>query len=104
MHLQSIEDWKQALKASETQTIMVFKHSTRCGVSRFVLRNVEGELKSVAGKIDQAYFLDLLAHRDISTAIANDTGVEHQSPQLIVMRDKKAIYHASHYEIELANI
>ena len=41
-------------------------------------------------------YLDLLNHRDISGAIAERLGVVHQSPQLIVIKNGKAIAHASH--------
>lgn len=47
------------------------------------------------------YFLDLLAHRDISNKIASDFEVTHQSPQMIVLKDGKAIKNASHQAISL---
>ena len=43
-------------------------------------------------------------HRDISNAVATLTGVRHQSPQAIVLRDGKPVYHASHYDIEAEHI
>ena len=80
------------------QTVLIFKHSTRCGVSRSVLRQFENEFDS-AIKITP-YFLDLLEHRDISNEIASRFGVVHQSPQLIVIKEGKAIYNASHDSID----
>jgi len=84
--------------ASFEQTVLIFKHSTRCGVSRSVLRQFENEFDS-AIKITP-YFLDLLEHRDISNEIASRFGVVHQSPQLIVIKEGKAIYNASHDSID----
>jgi len=46
------------------------------------------------------YYLDLLTYRPISNRIAELFSVQHQSPQLILIRDGKAIYHASHSEID----
>jgi len=45
------------------------------------------------------YLLDLLSHRDLSSGIAQRSGVWHESPQLIVLKDKKVKAHASHYDI-----
>jgi bacillithiol system protein YtxJ len=45
------------------------------------------------------YFLDLLEHRDISNEIVIRFGVVHQSPQLILIKDGKAVYNASHSDI-----
>jgi bacillithiol system protein YtxJ len=46
------------------------------------------------------YFLDLIAHRDVSNAIAEKSGVTHQSPQLIVIHNGQVVYDASHGEID----
>ena len=48
----------------------------------------------------ELYFLDLLAHRSISNEVAERFGVVHQSPQLIVIKDGKAVYDASHSDID----
>ncbi len=47
------------------------------------------------------YFLDLLSYRDISNKIASIFNVPHQSPQLIVIKNGKSIYDASHSEIDV---
>lgn len=50
------------------------------------------------------YFLDLLAYRSISNEIESRFDVVHQSPQLIVLENGKAIYNASHQNIDLDKI
>ncbi len=47
----------------------------------------------------ETWFLDLLAHRDLSAAIAAELGVQHQSPQVILVRNGQAVYSASHSAI-----
>ena len=47
-----------------------------------------------------AYFLDLIAHRDISNEIASRFGVYHESPQLILIKNGKAVYDVSHSDID----
>ena len=46
------------------------------------------------------FYLDLIAHRDVSNAIAADSGIEHQSPQLIVLKNGKPVYDGSHNMIQ----
>lgn len=50
------------------------------------------------------YFLDLIEHRDISNEIATRFGVVHQSPQLIVIKDGKAVYNDSHESIDATKL
>lgn len=96
-----LEDINQ-LDAVETESfeklVVIFKHSTRCHISRAVLRQFENEFDS-KGKISP-YFLDLLQYRDISNEIAKRFDVVHQSPQIIVIKDGKAVYNASHDRID----
>lgn len=99
-NLTSVEDLHAALEASNTQPVVLFKHSTRCSVSLMAKRMLDSTWNL---PID-AYFLDLLAHRDVSNAIAEELQVEHQSPQLIVVKDGEAIHHASHGAINVDQV
>lgn len=92
----------EIVDASFKQPILIFKHSTRCGVSRSVLKRFESEF-DLAEKITP-YFLDLLEHRDISNEIASRFGVVHQSPQLIVIKSGNTVYDASHDSIDAHNL
>lgn len=83
---------------SNQKPIVIFKHSTRCSISRMALKRFESEY-DIDESID-TYFLDLLEHRDISNEIASRFGVYHQSPQLILIKDGKAIYDVSHDSID----
>ena len=62
------------------------------------LKQFENEFNS-SDKVTP-YFLDLIAHRDISNEIANRFGVTHQSPQLILIKEGKAVYNVSHSDID----
>ena len=73
----------------------VFKHSTRCNISSMVKNRVEREWN-----LDfPVYYLDLLNYRSVSNFIASATNIEHESPQLIVFQNGKAIYNGSHSAI-----
>lgn len=90
--------------AESAQTpVLIFKHSTRCPVSRMALRNFEQEYDIEEGT-HKAYYLDLLKHKDISNEIAERFGVYHQSPQVILIKDGKAVYDTSHHEIDAGEI
>lgn len=88
---------------SETKPVVIFKHSTRCSISRFALKQFDAEFNYDDRQIDW-YLLDLLSHRDISNEIANRYEVTHQSPQIIVIKNKKAIYHDSHDGIDASDL
>lgn len=50
------------------------------------------------------YYLDLLKHRDVSNAIVDKIAVKHESPQALVIKNGKCIYHASHNVISAEEI
>ena len=91
----------EIMSLSNENPVAIFKHSTRCSVSRMALKQFENEFDS-SDKVTP-YFLDLIAYRDVSNEIANRFGVQHQSPQLILIKEGKAIYNASHSDID-ANV
>lgn len=97
--IESEEDWQKAMEASFHSPVVVFKHSTRCGISAMVKRQFEREWNYQEDEI-LPFLLDLLQHRSISNRIAMETGVYHESPQLILLRNGKAIHHASHNSID----
>ena len=93
--LESMEDLDAAIEESKTKKVALFKHSTRCSISSMVLSKFERAVEK-SDKDVSYYFLDLIAHRDISNEIANRLDVEHQSPQLLVLENGLVIKHASH--------
>jgi bacillithiol system protein YtxJ len=98
VQLTNLTQLEDIVGLSNEKPIAIFKHSTRCSISRMALKQFEREFDS-ADKITP-YFLDLLLHRDISNEIASRFGVIHQSPQLIVIKEGKSVYDASHSDIQ----
>lgn len=80
---------------SATKTQVLFKHSTRCGISSMVMRQFVEAYQLTEKDID-LYYLDLLNYREISNEIANKFQVLHESPQLIVIKNGVVVAHASH--------
>ena len=83
---------------SNEKPAVIFKHSTRCSVSRMALKQFETEY-DLKDAVD-VYFLDLLEHRAISNEIATRFGVYHQSPQLLLIKEGKSVYDVSHSDID----
>lgn len=101
-YIKTIGDLAAIESESFERLAVIFKHSTRCHISKFALRQFETEFNS-DGKT-APYFLDLLEHRDISNEIASRFGVVHQSPQLIVLKEGKVIFTTSHESIDANKI
>ena len=99
-HMEQLDELKEE---SAVQPVLIFKHSTRCNISRMALKNFEREYSIDVAQV-KPYFLDLLEHRDISNEIASRFGVMHQSPQLIMLVDGKPVYSASHNEIDAETV
>lgn len=88
---------------SNSHPVAIFKHSTRCGISRSVLKQFEKNY-NLKDKNIKLYFLDLLQNRDISAEIATRFGVQHESPQMIVLKNGAVVHHDSHGSIDVAHL
>ena len=89
------QHWSELLEASNDAPQLVFKHSTRCSISAMVLNRFESSTLFQKGLLT-CWFLDLIAHRDLSNMIATQTNVQHESPQCIVLHKGQVIYAESH--------
>lgn len=78
---------------------VIFKHSTICSISSWVMRSFEKDENHPESGVTY-YLLDLITYRDISNAIAENYGVRHESPQVLVVKDGQVVAHASHHSIE----
>ncbi len=94
----SVSQLDEIVEKSKTKTVLVFKHSTRCGISRMVLNQFEREFIFEEGNLE-LYILDLLSYRNVSNEIALRFEVVHQSPQLLVIKNGICVKHGSHQEI-----
>ncbi|WP_225035756.1 bacillithiol system redox-active protein YtxJ [Winogradskyella sp. SM1960] len=79
---------------SNSKTQLIFKHSTRCGISSMVMKQFVSayDLETNA----DLYYLDLLNYRDVSSEVGYTFQVMHQSPQLLVIKNGVVVAHASH--------
>lgn len=89
---------------SNTNPVVIFKHSTSCSISRATLDRLERNWKSEGLENVKTYFLDLLSYREISNSIASLYQVEHQSPQTLIIKNGKSVYDKSHFEISFVSL
>lgn len=102
-NLSSIEQLDEIVKTTGDKPVLLFKHSTRCGISAMAFNTFESSWTS-DNELCQLYYLDLLNHRDVSNKIAEITGVIHQSPQVIVLKGSEVVYDESHSSINARRI
>ena len=89
--------------ASAEAPVLIFKHSTRCSISSTALNRLERAWRPEdAGHA--VWYLDLLRYRPISNAIAERYGIQHESPQVLVIRAGRCVYDASHTAITHAEV
>jgi len=86
------ETLNRLLLDSENRPIVVFKHSNTCGISSAAYREME--------KLDDVNLLEIQSARELSNEVESITGVEHESPQVIVLKNGKAVWNASHYGVK----
>lgn len=80
---------------------VIFKHSTRCSISAMAKNRLE---RSSASDDVDFNLLDLIKHRELSHKIADEFHVEHESPQILLIKDSKCVYDESHTGISMEEI
>ena len=102
--LQDIQQIESIKEESGEIPVLIFKHSTRCSISSTAMNRLERSWKPELDSQVKLYYLDLVAYRSISNAVAQTFSVEHESPQVILLKGGKAVYDQSHFAISTAEI
>ena len=103
LFLTTPQQFDDLLVKSNTLPIVIYKHSTRCSTCIMLKRVIERDWDATH-PATPIYYLDLLAYRPVSDYVATQLNILHESPQMIAIKDGKAIYHASHAEIDIAEV
>lgn len=92
-------EWAEALERTTGKPLLVLKHSTRCPVSSAALEEYEAYLDDKpAGQVEYL-LVKVIESRPVSNRIADDLGVRHESPQMIMVKDKASYWSASHWSV-----
>ena len=103
-----MDNWKEfkseeelylIIKKSNTRSQIIFKDSVSCGISAHAKQKLVTGNDKLIVKADFNY-LDLLSYRSISNLIATKLDVQHQSPQIIVLKNEVPVYTVTHQSID----
>jgi len=94
---QTEEHLQQIVRTSQQEPVFLLKHSTRCPISGAAWRSFQEYAQAHAEQ--QLWKVLVVEHRDTSKHIAHETGVAHQSPQILLFHKGQVVWHASHWSI-----
>lgn len=97
----SVDDPKEIYQ--NNQTSIVFKHSPRCIISRIVLKKFEYDY-APSSKIDNFYLLNVISERQISNELSHLYNLNHESPQVLLIKSNKLLFDASHSDIKFKDL
>ena len=95
--MQELSSRQEADAAFGCESSIIFKHSTQCPISASARR--EMERFTAGGEPVPVYLLDVNGQRALSDYVAERTGIEHQSPQVVLLRGGSPEWHASRFDI-----
>ena len=103
-NLTTREQLDTVFEASTHRPVVLLKHSLNCGSSKSTLRDLRAFAERLG--IDAPLFalVEIQTARELSDEIAARTGVAHESPQIILLRDGRAAWHASHWRISTGRL
>ena len=85
------------MERSKTNPILIFKHSTQCDISaqayEYLTDFEKGSREIFCGVVL------VIENRELSDAIAERFHVRHESPQALLIKDGRPVWHASHWSI-----
>ena len=97
--LHSSEELRAALRESHDHPVVLYKHSATCPFAARAQEQVAEAKHDVT-----VYGVVVQYARELSAEVAEATGVEHATPQAIVLRDGQAVWTGWRAEIQRARL
>jgi len=96
------DDFESICQRSRFGPQFLIKHSSRCPASRAAMT----EFRRLSRKEKDIAFWRILVieDRELSKLIADKTGINHQSPQVMLFRHGRAVWYVSHSDINTHNM
>lgn len=99
--LEHAEQIDTLVRESNNQPVVIFKHSTRCPLSR----SVKAQLEAAGTPPDiDFYYLDLWRYRTVSDEVADRFKIRHQSPQVLLLKGGECTFNQDHTRIKMEEI
>ena len=108
--LEHVDELHRLIAASETRPVLLFKHSYTCGISLEALDELVLHMNQQAPDhggetcAPQYAMVTVQTHRAVSNAIAQQLGVRHETPQALLIRDRRVVWSASHFRVTAAAV
>jgi bacillithiol system protein YtxJ len=101
--LHRIDEFDALLRASDRHPLVLFKHSHTCGVSAEALDELVEHLSRK--QYDATYaIVTVQTHRSVSNAVAQQLGVRHETPQVLLIRNGRVVWSATHFRVTAAAV
>ncbi len=86
------QSFEELLKRSNERPVVILKHSTTCPISAAAYREMSSGTNEVG-------LIEVQSARELSNEVERRTGVSHETPQVLVFRNGKVVWNASHWHI-----
>ena len=92
VELHDAPELDELLSRSAEQPVILFKHSATCGISARAYREMTKLEKPIA-------LVTVQNARALSSEIESRFAIPHETPQVLIVRDGKLAWSASHFRI-----
>jgi len=89
---------------SKTGVAIVYKHSYKCATCTMALSRMEKSWNKDEMHNARPFFVNVIDARPLSNKIAEVFGVRHESPQILIIKNEKCVYSASHLGISYTEV
>ncbi len=96
--LVEIDELSEVWETSTEKAVLLFKQSTTCPISAEAFAEFQRFLENNNDDIG-AFYVKVRETRPVSDQITEDLGIQHQSPQAFIVKNKEAVWNASHTKI-----
>ncbi|MEX2103999.1 MAG: bacillithiol system redox-active protein YtxJ [Bacilli bacterium] len=100
----SMDQFHALLEQSQGRPVLLLKHSTTCPISAAAHQQYEKFISNSNGNSIEVYLIKVIESRPVSLAIADEIKVKHESPQLLLFKDRKVAWSANHYDVTVSAI
>ena len=97
------QEFEEILDESCQHKIILFKHSTTCPISARAWQEVQAFIRENSADVP-VVMIKVIESRPVCSQVADDLGIKHQSPQVLLLSNRQALWHASHQSVTQNNI
>lgn len=97
------QEFEEILDESCQRKIILFKHSTTCSISARAWQEVRNFIQESSDEVLVA-MIKVIESRPVCSQVTENLGVKHESPQVLVLSNRKVLWHGSHQSVTQNNI